>query len=314
MNRQLIKGAVIALILLHNPKATGALGGVTVVPALQEVVLLQQEASTTIEVTVHNDSGVEQIFDVSILDFRALDETGGVAFVGLNATELEKKYGLAGWAKPDPAQLRLNAGQAQVVRVRIENQPNLRPGGHYGAVLVRQITSAGDSQVKLEQASASLVFMRKVGGEKESLELKDINFSRRWLGGIGPVELRFYNSGSVHLNPRGVVRLLDPMGKEVGRAAINESSGLILPESHRRYPATLAKTGERWLPGRYTMEVNYRYDGQEHFDRATASFYYLGSLGLAGAVAILLLMALAWWQRRHMMRWFTKIRGLRRRS
>lgn len=290
----ILVGVLLAALGTLRPAPLLAAGGVTVAPSMQEVLLFAKEHITTFQVQVSNDSEVEQSFNVSILDFRALDETGGVAFVGLDASKLEKKYSLANWARLEPAQIRLAAGQSQSIKVTIENRDDLRPGGHYGAVIVRQISRPAGSDVTLEQASASLIFLRKAGGEKESLDFSGLIFDRRFLSLPSKTELRLYNSGSVHLNPRGVIRLLDPKGREVARAALNESSGIILPETYRRYITPMTKTRESWLPGRYTLEVNYRYDGKSEFATAYRKIWAVPGRAVVAIFLMIMVLVMLW--------------------
>jgi hypothetical protein len=106
----------------------------------------------------------------------------------------------------------------------------------------------------------------------------------------------------VHLVPRGTLRLLDPSGHVVSTGVINEASAYVLPETSRQVavqPQGKGTTG--WLPGKYTVVVDYRYDGRTAFAHKTYTFTYFNPIGIVAALVGLLLFAyLGIWQlRRH---------------
>ncbi len=114
--------------------------------------------------------------------------------------------------------------------------------------------------------------------------------------------MRFRNEGNVHLVPRGVSEVRDPWGRVVARAAINDSSSPVLPESFRRYQAPLTGIEPAWMPGRYSLVTTYRYDGTERTQEHIVQVWYAGLLvvWLVGIGALVASGLLGWWLwRRH---------------
>lgn len=314
--RRLILGGLVAALIWPAGWVAAAREnqGYAISPAFQELTLKAGESQLQYTVKVTNQSPQSQVFALTAVDFKSLDETGGVAFVGKPARELDHKYGLASWMRLDQSSVTVKPGETVDVAAAIENRDTLAPGGHYGAVLATAATDAGGAtgqfRVGLRQVLSSLVLLIKEGGSKPDLKLAGQTTDGDWLKLPTRSEQRFYNAGGVHVVPRGVVAVNDPTGKVVVRGALNEASGVILPESYRRYQTALTQVARAWMPGRYTVETMYRYDGTEQTKRFVSSFFYAGSPLVWGGLAGLLLVAAGMiWARR---RGFTLPMKLRR--
>lgn len=278
---------VLILSLSVAPVAQAA--GFTVTPMIQEVILEEGEADETYTTTVTNETAVLATFELSVIDFGSLDESGGVAFVGATGA-LEEKYALASWMQPETSELTIGPGETGSVKVRIENRENLSPGGHYGALVFKSTSPARPDvpSVAINQIFSSLVLVKKTGGAKYGLTLASLDRPERWFVFDRTVVPRFQNSGNVHVVPRGEVRVTDPLGRLVYRGILNEGSAIILPETFREYPFKLFSVERAFIPGRYSFDFSYRYDGREEKELWSRKFFYFppfSSLALAGLAA-----------------------------
>lgn len=253
--------------------------GFSVNPFFQDIILEKDQPEATFPLAVTNSTEVPAVLRLSALDFGALDESGGVAFLGMH--NLEQKYGLASWISLEKDALVLGSGETQSVRVTIENRESLSPGGHYGAIFFKLENDArGDSitpseQVAFQPSFASLIYVKKNGGEIYGLNLTDKIINKNWIGFPSAIKLRFQNPGNVHVSPRGVVNVADPLGRVVMRGIINEESGIILPETFRVFPISLRQIGAMLIPGHYTLSTQYRYDGKEEFSNDKLTFIFI---------------------------------------
>lgn len=209
------------------------------------------------------------VFRLEFIDFGSLDESGGIAFLG-EESDVEKRYGLTPWLSAERDVVTVFPGEKETIRLSVMNRESLSPGGHYGAVLFRAEKEGGterdaDSIVSVRSNVSALLFVRKIGGEIQHLEYRDTVIRTDRLGVPDTVSERFQNSGNVHLTPRGIAVVHDPLGRVVRRGVLNEESGIILPESYRMYPIVLKTIGRAFVPGFYTVSVTYRYDGEENF-------------------------------------------------
>jgi hypothetical protein len=131
------------------------------------------------------------------------------------------------------------------------------------------------------------VFVKKIGGEINGLGLKGSEFSRNVVRLPEKVRLRFQNSGNVHVVPRGIVTIIDPLGRVAIKGIINEESGIILPETLRTYPVTLKSVEKILVPGNYTLSIAYRYDGKEAFETVSTGLgFFVPVPVIAGAMAV----------------------------
>ncbi|MBW3538505.1 hypothetical protein KY386_03375 [Candidatus Parcubacteria bacterium] len=284
---------------VSGPARAAAVSGVSVTPALKEVTLAPGQPQEAFLLSVRNNTPAALSLRLSVVDFGVLDETGGVAFLG-ETSDLERRYGLAAWAKLDRSTMTLPPGANGKVKLTINNQETLTPGGHYGAVLFKVDNGASKrpegQKVTLNQVFSSLILVKKVGGERYGLSLAGHDSSSWRFNLPNQLQLRFSNPGNVHVTPTGTIKLIDPLGREVARGTINPEAGRILPESFRLYRTKLKSTASAWLPGYYRTQISYGYDAQT--DRTLVqSKFMLVNLPLVPLLVVLLLVALWLWHR-----------------
>lgn len=273
--------ALFACVALPVSAATTG-SGITITPAFQDIVLDQTGQEVEFFATVTNDTTNPVTLRLSVLDFGSLDESGGVAFLGAS-NDLERKYSLASWMRPEKDVVTTVPGETQKIKVTIENRDSLGPGGHYGALTftTEDVTqSDGNNNIAVKQLFSSLVFVKKIGGEIYSLDLSEKEFSYNLMRLPEKIRLRFRNDGNIHLVPRGIVTVTDPLGRLVAKGIINEESALILPETFRVYPVRLKSLATQFMPGRYTFDIAYRYDGREEFSTVTLTANFIPAIVL----------------------------------
>ena len=251
---------------------------VTITPFLQTVTLPAEEATKSFAVTLTNNAASAQDFTLTTVDFGSLDETGGLVYAGADASKLVKKYGLASWVRLSAERLRIEPGKSQEITATIINDVDLTPGGHYGAIIaeVGSTKDIQDNTIEIKQKISSLIFATKTGGESYKLSLQDFTHNGTLFKLPSRAVLNFYNSGNVHVIPRGSVQVKNAAGEVLLKGVINESSSYVLPETSRQITAELRKTDSRIvLPGKYHVEAVFRYDGYEGFSAKEKTFLYI---------------------------------------
>lgn len=278
---------VLVLMVIALPaRANAAVQGIGITPALQEVVLEQGEDSVTFKVGLANTTEDTVKLNLSMMDFGALDESGGIAFIGRGDQEASD-YGLRRWVTLEPSVIELQPGASTDATVTITNDGSLRPGGHYGAVIVSSADEASDPErVAVVPAASSLVLFKKIGGENYQLRLESINANKSLLNLPKKTELKFRNVGNVHVVPRGTVVLSGPGGMEISRGVINETSSFVLPGSNRIMDVQMKERSKPWLPGRYTLTATWRFDGTGRTETFVRHYWYLGRLGIIVLIAL----------------------------
>lgn len=293
--KKLLASLLLALAItpLLTPVTARATEGIGLSPSIQEVQLNEDQKSVNFEVNISNSTNETVDLRLSTLDFGALDESGGIAFIGKTSDETTS-YGLSQWMILEKDRLALKPGQTQSVKVTIDNKDNLSPGGHYGAVVVTSVSPGGEqnSSLSVLPAGSTLVLLRKNGGEIQELKLDSINTNKSLIKLPNEVTLRFQNVGNVHLVPRGTVELFGPTGSLISSGIINQQSSFVLPESFRQITVNLDLNGQPWLPGRYKLEVNWRYDGKEEFETTIQYVWYVGKITIFIFITLCLLIVL----------------------
>lgn len=252
---------------------------VIVEPALQEVVV-ENEARVDASVILENTTSSGQRYTIRLVDFGSLDESGGVAFLGSGDP---RDYQDATWMETGVNDIVVPPNAKAKLDIIIKNDENFSPGGHYGAVLFEKAALEGDAavdktEVAINQVFSALVYVRKVGGEVFALDFLDHEYRKNFWRLPETVALRFANNGNVHMIPRGTIRISDPLGSVVQKATLNQSSGLVLPQSKRRFEERFQLISFAWLPGKYTVRTEYRYDGKDSFEIVAEKYWYFPPL------------------------------------
>ncbi len=250
-------------------------------PPFADIEIINNE-DKEFELEIGNDGEADLVFKLSVVDFGSLDESGGVAFLTANPSKDERKYALASWISLEKSEVVVAAKSKEIVKITILNKESLLPGGHYGAVLAtlrNEEKSLGD-KVGVNQSLASLLYVQKSGNEKRNLVLRNIYWRNPTLKLLDEVELRFENNGNTHLVPRGKVEIKNIFNKVVAKGIINEASAKILPESFRKMIVEINYFQKWKWPGKYLIEIDYRFDGRETFSKYQNSFYYVGGEGI----------------------------------
>lgn len=295
----------ILVALLARPALAAEAGGLSVAPSLEDIVLKPDQPQFEYNLYLGNSTKGELPLDLSVVDFGALDESGGIAFLGAD-NNLERHYGLASWVELEKDSLTLAPGETQTVKVKVVNKQSLAPGGHYGAVLIKvsngQLGEANQPRVALNQVFSALMLVKKLGGEVYQMDLSSIDRNGGWWGLPNLVKVRLHNSGNVHMAPKGNIVIQDPAGRVVAIGTINPENSRLLPETFRVFPTKLKQTAPIFLIGRYTMQVSYGYDQQLVLKNTKQTFYVVNLLGIALLLLVVGVIYAAWRWRRQLIR------------
>lgn len=252
--------------------------GITVSPAFQQVTIQANETEHPVSFTITNDKNIAQTLSLSTADFNTLSESGGLVFVGTNPTALQKKYGLAKWLSLPQTQITIAPGQTVTIKADVLDLASMPAGGHYGALMLA-VQNPGaattSNNIAVHPIASSLLFVTKLGGDTHKLGLAGVTVNRKFLSLPDEVILRFHNDGNTHLIPRGIVTVVDSRGKVVSKGIINDDSGIILPETLRRYYVPMQQIASSALPGQYKLRVDFRFDGISQFRSYQTSFWII---------------------------------------
>lgn len=197
----------------------------------------------------------------------------------------------------------LNLNERARVPVTISVPANAEPGGYYGTILVNTIqvseqTNTQSARSPIRTRLGVLLFITVQGEAEVSGEV--VGFSTKnnksfFSKGPIPFALTFQNSGNVHLNPYGELRISNILGEEVGYVTLDP--WFVLPNSLRVRDITWDR--ERLL-GRYTVTASINRGYQNIIDTQSFVIWVVPwQLLLLVFVVILVLNLLWFWIRKN---------------
>lgn len=225
---------------------------------------------------------------LTMQDVKELEDRGIPGILDPNQSQ-NYPYGLSSWARFSNKNLVISPKESKTVTVFIDKE-RLSLGGHYATVLAELNQHDTQKKVKLRAILSSLLFVRSGSEyEQEKAIITGVDNDSKWLSFPSEISFMLQNSGNVDVTPYGLLKVTDPLGREVVKNKINEDSLITLPGSTRRYNVNISRTAQTFMPGLYKVKVDIRY-GKNNFTTASeASFLSLGFLN----VPILLVIVIA---------------------
>ncbi len=214
------------------------------------------------EITVTNRIADDRLFALAVEDMSG-SASGDQAAVLLG--DQDGPYSLKNYFTLPSTEIALNLGERARVPVSITMPVNAEPGGYYGAVVVSTVSDKGGAAKGLAQSPiiarvGTLFFITVPGETKKESNFIDFNtINNDWWFDKGPINfiLAHENTGSVHLNAYGEIRINNIFGDEVGYVELDP--WFVLPGSLRTREVTW---NSEFLLGRYTVtaHINRGYD------------------------------------------------------
>ena len=260
----------IVLVLLgvsYSPVYAISDNGLTVSPAYVDVNILDTQLSKDLEFVYTNHSQTTVTLQMLPIDFKQTDPLGTIGFVQAGVGSYS--YSLASFLSFSTDSIIIPPGEHQTVAVKVTNRPDLSPGGHYAAVVAKLVPSTTDTsaiggETTVAPSISSLIFLRKTGGERYNLSLKEVSGFASWnFGYPDALRLEFQNEGNVHLVPYGTAEIRDMFGRLLYKGVLNNSSSIILPESRRIIYTNLDKITWSWPLSVNTLTIR----GKDSLDK-----------------------------------------------
>jgi hypothetical protein len=257
----------------------------TVTPPLMKINMESGESLATALKVVNNNNQPLTVY-AKVLDFTS-QGNGGVKFLPpppSPVSDADKNTYLSQWITLNQDKVEVGPYQTALFPFNIEVPKDAQPGGHYAAILVG--TNPPDkeekgAEVKVASYISSLLLVRIAGTVDEKGMIREFVFSNRlYRGGEGSFRVGFQNSGNVHLQPMGDIKVYDMFGKLKGDIAVNNTDsnkdfGNVLPNSERVWD--LKWPGDSFfLINRYKAELSLTY-GEEAKQTDYQTFFFWGA-------------------------------------
>ncbi len=264
-------------------------GDFVVGPGRTEVEVRPGE-SVVVEISVANRISDDRTFELAVEDVAgSVDSSQSVVLLG----DATGPYTVKDYISFPEKTFTLGLGERARIPVTVTMPPNAAPGGYYGSVLVSTVrtddsATQGTARAPVVARVGTLFFITVPGEVERAGALKELSLkNQQWWYEKGPIDftLLYENTGSVHLNPYGELRIANMFGEEVGFTELEP--WFALPKSLRSREVTWDR---ELLLGRYvaTAAINRGYD--DVIDEARVVFWVLPwkvVAGVFGAIFII---------------------------
>ncbi len=234
--------------------------------------------SRTVELVVTNRMSEPKRFKLDIED--TAGSTDGSSAITLLGSE-RGPYTLRDYIQISKTEFELEHGVRARIPVTVSLPADAEPGGRYGSVVVSTVSREADLDGSSGAAAASaivsrvgtLFFVTTPGDIERSGQLESFTtLGNKKFYGKGPISfgLVYENTGSVHLNPYGEIRIFNMLGDEVGFEVLDPWFAM---------PASLRLREITWnrdlLMGRYVAKAYVNRGYNNAIDEASVVFYVL---------------------------------------
>lgn len=244
-----------ALHLLYAPRASAQQSGLSISPALFELVINPGESKTT-TIAVKNTTGMPINVQASARPI-ALP-------AGLSPSEGSSQhlYDATSWIQFDAQEFTLKANELKNVRVTVTSSSQDTPGGHYATIVFtpKQSPLAPQQHSALITAEVGSTAFITLKGDLEEAATVTPQGSTNRFDSFGPLraEYNLINTGNTHTAWHGEFIVTDLRGKQVARQKVDSRLSL---------PGTTTKVSLRW--GSRLMLNRYRIKPEIYFGSST---------------------------------------------
>ena len=211
----------------------------TVTPPLIKINISPGEVWSSSVKVVNNNPRDLEVF-ASVMDFKSGQE-GGIVFIKEKDSQAGERFLLSHWVEISREPILIPAYQSRQVPFTIRVPLDAEPGGKYATVLVGTGPVAQDisgTGIRISTLVSSLILANVRGEVIEEARIREFSTEKSF---YQKPEVRFTlrmeNTGNVHIQPQGEIRIFNLWGKERGLIPINHKTeyGNVLPQSVRKW-------------------------------------------------------------------------------
>ncbi|OIP95974.1 hypothetical protein AUK40_05510 [Candidatus Wirthbacteria bacterium CG2_30_54_11] len=189
-------------------------------------------------------------------DFTANDqETGDPKILD---SSVGYAYLLAPWLEFSRDPVTVPAENSVDIEYVIHVPSDATPGGHYAILYISQDSPGeGQSAVGFLSQVGSLILVTVSGDVQVQGQIVEF-FTGKKLYEYLPVDfyVRMQNTGNVHYRPSGTIFITDWLDRQVGTVEANESAGVVMPGSIRKYQSFWS---EAFMVNEYRLDQDGNY-------------------------------------------------------
>lgn len=252
---------------------------ISVSPTLFEIKASQSQVWQS-ELRIINVNDYDMTVYPQVVNFAPLGETGRGSLLPIVTEETQGKT-LAEWIEITHEAVIVPRQQAITIPFTIRAPQDAAPGGHYAAIMIGTKPPAGEefgSRVQTAQFVTSLLFVRMAGEVVEEGTIREFRTTDRLVQKPDTTfEVRFENRGTVHLQPRGEIKIFNMWGAERGVVPINHQTnfGNVLPNSIRQFIFSWRSDVSLYDMGRYKAIATLSYGEEEQYFTSATTYFWV---------------------------------------
>lgn len=254
--------------------------------------------SWTSEIRVINVNDYPITIYPQVVNFAPSGEAGQGNLIPIFAVET-KGQTLAEWVTLSSTSVVIAPQQTISIPFTVTVVADPSPGGHYAAILVGTKPPEnvnGSAQVQTAQFVTSLLFVRVSGDVIEKGSIREFSTIQNLYSTPAiDFEIRFENTGNVHLQPQGDIIITNMWGTKRGEIPINYQThfGNVLPNSIRKFSFNWTGQQSSYDIGRFRAIATLGY-GEDTKNFATSTTYFW-VIPLKQISIILLVLIILFW-------------------
>jgi LytR cell envelope-related transcriptional attenuator len=245
------------------------------------------------EVRVINVNEYDLTIYPQVVNFAPQGEDGRGDLIPVFSEETQGMT-LAEWISVPPEPVTIKAQETATIPMQVQVPTSAAPGGHYAAILIGTkppTTGENLSQVQTAQFVTSLFFVRVAGDVIEKGDIREFTTSASIVQTPEiSLEMRFENTGNVHVQPQGDIKIFNMWGEERGMIPINHQThfGNVLPDSIRKFTFSWKGDTALYDIGRYKAVATLGYGiGTKQFVTSATYFWVIPYKMLFGTLVVL---------------------------
>ncbi len=222
---------------------------------------LSGDAGTTVreEMTLINDSGVDETYYASFANFEAQGETGTPNFVTPNE-------GLGKWIMTDMT-VTVEAGKTKIVPFQITIPKDQEPGGNFASIFWSTTPPTTKDGTVVIGGKTGILVLLSVNGETQKggaiLDYQTKDKKEYYTALPVSFTYRFQNTGTDRVKPAGSIVIKNIFGLKSALVPANVVEGNVLPKSIRKFETAWQKKTPASSP---EVSVNRNFFDQAKFE------------------------------------------------
>ena len=233
-------------------------------------------------ISLKNASDSDVKVETEVQDFIPTPGTGDFHFV----KRAEGVTSVRDWVTiKSPADFIFKKGESKEIPYTIKAPKNAEPGSHFGIAFFMASKISDTGQLKVGTRVGMVIYITVPGNFLQKGKILDFTTSKFIQKGPVSFKIKFENTGTVHFEPKGAIKITNIFGEEVANVPV--SGALVLPTGVKDWTVNWPVN---FLLGRYKAEINLK-DGEGNVLTADSVAFYAFPLwyilGFIAAIIVL---------------------------